>query len=79
MICFKTVLCNKYTSWEFTPKLYDSYDRIVELIDSGWLEELKEINEEEYNYWRPKHYLLYLGEVGLFQFIARDFEVIEND
>lgn len=79
MICFKAVICHKYTSTRFSTKLYDSYDRIVELTDSGWLEELKKINEEDYNYWKPKHYLLYLDEVGLFQFIAQDYEVIEDE
>lgn len=48
-------------------------------MDSEWLEELKGINEEDYNYWKPKHYIMYLDEVGMFQFIAQGFEVIENE
>ena len=36
-IRFNSVLCNKHTSVRFTPKLYNSYDRIVELVDSEWL------------------------------------------
>lgn len=79
VICFKAVVCHKYTSTRFSPKLYDSYDKIVELIDSEWLEELRKINEEDFNHWRPKHYLLYLDDVGLLQFIAQKFEVIENE
>lgn len=79
MICFKAVICYKYTSARFSTKLHDSYDRIVELTDSEWLEELMEINKEDYNYWKPKHYLLYLDEVGLFQFIAQDYEVIGDE
>lgn len=79
MICFKTVICHKYTSTRFSTKLHDSYDRIVELTDSEWLEELKKINKEDYNYWKPKHYLLYLDEVGLFQFIAQDYEVLGDE
>lgn len=79
VIRFISVICSKHTSARFTPKLYDSYDRVVELVDSEWLEELKGINEETYNYWKPKHYIMYLDEVGMFQFIAQGFEVIENE
>ena len=74
-----SVLCIKKTSSRFTPILYDSYDRIVELIDSEWLEELKEINEENFNYWKPKHYILYLDGIGMYQFIGQRFEVVNNE
>ncbi|MBF2349583.1 hypothetical protein IA935_09985 [Listeria marthii] len=46
-----SVLCYKKTSTRFTPKLYDSYDKIVELLDSDWLNELKAINNEYYDFW----------------------------
>lgn len=74
-ITFVSVLCIKQTSARFTPKLYDSYDRIVELTDSDWLMELKEINEEDFDYWKPKHYVLYLVGIGMYQFIAQTYEV----
>lgn len=73
-----SVLCIKQTSARFTPRLYDSYDRIVEVIDSEWLKELKEINEEDFNYWKPKHYILYLDGIGMYQFIGQRFEVVNN-
>lgn len=79
LIQFDSVICNKHTSARFTPKLYDSYDRIVELTGSEWLEELRIINEEDFNYWNPKHYVLYLDGVGMFQFIAQGYEVKENE
>ncbi len=79
VICFNAVLCNKHTSVRFTPKLYNSYDRIVELVDSEWLEELKSINEEYFHYWKLKHYVIYLDGVGMFQFIAQGYEVIEYE
>ncbi len=75
VIKFNSVLCNKHTSARFTSKLYDSYDRIVELVDSEWLVELKSVNKEYFNYWNPKHYVIYLDEVGMFQFIAQGYEV----
>lgn len=79
VIKFITVLCNKHTSVRFTPELYDSYDRIVELVDSEWLAELKDVNKENFNYWNPKHYIMYLDGVGMFQFIAQGYEVIEHE
>ncbi|MDE6203809.1 MAG: hypothetical protein K2G19_10080, partial [Lachnospiraceae bacterium] len=71
--------CNKHISARFTPKLFNSYDRIVELVDSEWLVELKDVNKEDFNYWNPKHYIMYLDEIGMFQFIARGYEVIEHE
>ncbi len=76
---FESVLCSKHTSSSFTYGLYDSYDKVVELVDSKWLEALKKANEESFNYWDLRHYLLYLDERGLFEFIAHDFEVEEFD
>lgn len=78
-ITFISVLCIKQTSARFTPKLYEAYDRIVELINSEWLEKLKSVNEGDFNYWKPKHFILYLDGIGMYQFIAQSFEVISNE
>ena len=59
----------------FTSELYDAYDKVVEVIDSEWLEELKKVNEEDFSYWKPKHYILYLDGFGMYQFIAQSLEV----
>ncbi len=70
VIRFNSVLCNKHTSARFTPKSYESYDRIVELVDSEWLMALREVNKGDFNYWNPKYYIMYLDGVGMFQFIS---------
>ena len=57
IIKFNSVLCNKHTSARFTPKLYDSYDRIIELVGSEWLAELKDVNKEYFNYWNPTFFI----------------------
>ena len=76
-LVFSAVLCFKKTSARFTPNLYGACDNVVALCDWEWLWELAEINSEEFNYWKPKHYVLYLDSIGMFQFIAQGFEVIE--
>lgn len=76
-IQFNNVVCSKRTSVRFTPESLDSYDKIVQLVDSEWLNKLKHINQEEFNYWKPNHYSLYLWDEGLFQFIAQGYEVTE--
>lgn len=76
---FDSVLCYKRTSARFTPKLYDSYDKVVELQDSDWLNELKAINNEDYDFWKPRHFILYLDEIGMYEFIACEIEINEYE
>lgn len=78
-IRFISVISFKQTSARFTPQLYGAYDKVVEVIDSEWLEELKNINLEDFSFWKPKHYALYLDGFGMYQFIAQSFEVEKND
>ena len=37
------------------------------------------INLDDFSFWKPKHYVLYLDRFGMYQFIAQSFEVEEND
>lgn len=79
IIRFRSILCNKYTSARFTSQLYDSYDKVVELLESEWLKELERMNERDFRYWKPKHYAIYLDEIGMFQFIAQKCEIIDGE
>ena len=79
VIKFNSLISDKHTSDKFTPKLYGSYNRLVELVDSEWLDELKSINEEWFNYYKPKHYVIYLFGKGLYQVAAQGYEVIEDE
>ena len=76
-IKFNSVIGYQYTLAGFTVTL-DSYDRIVEIKDTKWIEQFKEANEQEIGYWNPKHYAIYLDEVGLYQFLAQNFDVEER-
>ena len=50
---------------KITIKGYDENDAICET----------EINEEDFSFWKPKHYSLYLDGFGMYQFIAQSLEV----
>lgn len=76
---FDSVLCYKRTSARFTPKLFDSYDKVVEFQDSDWLNELKAINNKDYDFWKPRHFILYLDEIGMYEFIACEIEINEYE
>jgi len=76
-IRFESVLCHMYTSERFTKKLYDSYDTLVCLEGSEWLNNLKILNPRDFEFWKPKHFVIYFDSVGQYQFIARDFIVRE--
>lgn len=78
-VTFSSVLGMKQTSARFTPKLYGAYDKIVEVLDSEWLLEMCQINKDDYDYWNPKHYLMYLDGMGLYQFIAKSLKVEKYD
>ena len=41
--------------------------------------QLKSINEEWFNYYKPKHYVIYLFGKGLYQVAAQGYEVIEDE
>lgn len=41
MMKFHGAVCNQHPSARFTPELYDSYDKVVELVDSEWLNKQK--------------------------------------
>ena len=75
IIKFISVISFKQTLTRFNLHLYGAYDKIVELFDSDWLKELRKIDSEEFSFWNPKHYVLYLDGYGMYQFIAQSFEV----
>ena len=52
-----------------------------EIYENVWegLKEMQELNNADYSYWNPNHYVMYLDGVGLYQFIARGVEVREYE
>lgn len=75
-LCFKGVLCQKNTALCFKPMLYGSTDAVVELFDSEWLNSLKAASKESYDFWKPRHFLVMLEDVGgLWEIIAQSVEI----
>lgn len=75
---FGSVLCYKFTSERYTEDLLDAYDTVVQIDDSDWLIEMKKRDERDFKFWHPKHFAIFFDGVGLYQFIARDFEVVKR-
>jgi hypothetical protein len=70
---FDVVLCYRHTSERFTKHLYDSYDTLVEIEESDWLKKLKQLNEDDFSFWKPRHYAIYLDSVGLYEIISNNY------
>lgn len=74
-ITFEIVQCYKHTSEMFTPELYGAYDKVVELKDSTWIQEMKKINEEKFRFWHVRHFVVYLDGIGMYEFMAQGCKV----
>jgi hypothetical protein len=77
-ILFDTVLAHKHTSEKLISTLMGAYDYLVEIADSEWLEQLREINQQTVDYWKLKHYAIYLDSNGLYEFIAKSYRILET-
>lgn len=75
VIKFEAVLCHMHTSERFTPEMLASYDTLVMLEDSEWLDNLKRLNPRDFDFWKPKHFVIYFDGSGQYQFIARQYVV----
>lgn len=60
--------------------MYESYDRLVEIENSSWIEELKIYRMDKYQYFPSKHYVMYLLNDGLIEVISQNCKIyIEDD
>jgi len=66
-----------HTSERFTRTLLNAYDTLVEIEESDWLNELKELNENDFSYWNLKHYTIFFDKIGMYQFVAKGYKKIE--
>lgn len=76
-IRFDAVQAHKHSSEKFSTFVIDTYDYLVEIVDSEWVNQLREINKEIADFWNIKHYAIFLDSNGLYEFIATDFKILE--
>ena len=77
-IVFDAVQAHRHSSEKFIKSLLGAYDCLIEIIDSVWVAQLKELNKEKADYWNIKHYAIFLDSNGLYEFIARDYKILET-
>lgn len=77
-IRFEAVQAYRHSCEKFTASLMDAYDYLVEIEDSEWIDQLREIDKQIADYWNIKHYAIFLDSNGLFEFIARGHEVLDT-
>ncbi len=76
-IQFNYVVAHRHSSEKFTKFIKGTYDNLCEIIESDWVSELKIISPEWAEYNQIKHYAIYLDSYGLYEFVAKNFEVSE--
>jgi len=70
-LIFYSVVNYSQTSVSFCKHLYGAYDKIVEIIDSELLKKLNLANAESFVFWKPRHFVLFLDDIGLFEIAAQ--------
>lgn len=77
IIKFISVLGYEYTLAGFAFTM-DAYDKIVEIENSEWKSRFQVNNSSKFEFWKPKHYALYLDENGLYQILSQNVIVEEK-
>ena len=78
-IIFDMVQAIRHTSEMFADTYFpESYDYLVIIKNSEWVNELRVINKQIADDWDIKHYAIYLKSNGLFEFIASDYRILET-
>jgi hypothetical protein len=76
-IKFTNVQTYRYANEKFTASLMSAYDKIVEVCDSVWIQQLFEIDVKIASFWNLRHYAIYLDSNGLYEFAATGFEILD--
>lgn len=75
-IVFNGVQAHRHFTEKFVYSLLGAYDCLVEITDSDWVKQLREVNKKIADYWNIKHYAIFLDSNGLYEFIARDYTIL---
>lgn len=79
---FIAVQAHKYASEKFTIEIMDSYDTLVVVDNSEWINNLITLNANIANIWEIKHFAIYLDSLGLYEFAAKELiisDIIEGE
>lgn len=58
----------------------DAYDRLFEVEDSSWVDEIRADTDEQWRYkWEMHHYMIYLDSAGCFELIAESWEALPEE
>lgn len=74
---FSDVMGYRKTSEHFLSSILDAYDTLVEVKGSEWIRKLKYQNRRDFEFWRLKHFAIFLHGCALYEFAARNYEVHE--
>jgi hypothetical protein len=76
-IFFDTVLAHRHASEKLINSLIGAYDYLVEIINSEWLKQMKEVNKQIVDFWNLKHFAIFFDSNGLCEFLAKDYKILE--
>jgi len=76
IIRFKKTLCHKHSTERFSKEGVGHCDMISLVEDSQWIRELRSYNPGDVDFWKLKHFAVMLKDLGLFQAIAQDYELV---
>ncbi|MCL6605222.1 MAG: hypothetical protein K6T94_20350 [Paenibacillus sp.] len=75
-IKFISTIAHRHSSEKFTKYVSGTYDKLVKIEESNWVDELQEMSPE----WAKNglnHFALYLDSYGLFEFVAQEFCILD--
>ena len=78
-ITFDMPQAYRHSSEAFVTSLMDAYDYLVEVEGSEWVAGMKKTNPRIADFWKIKHYAIFLKSNGLFEFIARGFKMLGTE
>ena len=77
-LIFEAVEAQKYTSEMFTEYVPGTFEYLVEIIGSKWVEQLRKLNREVADYWNFKHYAIFIKSFGYYEFVAKNYKIVER-
>ncbi|OPH60458.1 hypothetical protein BC351_18385 [Paenibacillus ferrarius] len=75
-LIFSGTVAHRHSSEKFTKYIEGSYDTLLEITNSDWINELTTLSPDWAKRLSMKNFAIYLDSYGLFEFIAKDFIVM---